>query len=164
MMKVEPITLIRNLLISTGKSNNVLLTPLPPSGSNRKYYHVKFIQDDHPDLMAFYNPVVDENMAQITFTQHFLSLGMRVPAIVAFDDTKTVFLLQYLGNKSLFDHLSATENQEQTTVFFKQAISDLVQFQVKGAQGLDFTNAYPTANFQLQGIMWDLNYFKFFFL
>ena len=163
-MKVEPITLIRNLLVSIGKSSNALLTPLPPSGSDRKYYHIQFEKDDQPDLIAFYNPIVDENKAQIEFTRHFRSMGMHVPDIVAYDDAKTVFILEYLGNKSLFESLSESDNEEQTVAFYKRAISDLVRFQVEGVKGLDFTKAYPVADFDRQGIIWDLNYFKYCFL
>ncbi len=163
-MKHEPIALIRSLLAKLGKSEKSLLTPLPQSGSDRLYYKITFENGEHPDLITFYNPVVEENRAQIEFTQHFRALGMHVPDILAFDESETVFILEYLGDKSLFDFLSETSESQKIIDRYKKAISDLVRFQVSGGRNIDYSKAYPVANFDKQTILWDLNYFKYCFL
>ncbi|MDP2724114.1 MAG: phosphotransferase, partial [Bacteroidales bacterium] len=162
-MNQEPITKIRSLLQSMGRTEPCTLTPLPPSGSDRKYYHIVFDDASLPDLMAFYNPIVEENRAQVEFTSHFRKLGMKVPDMLAKDDSETVFIVEYLGNQSLFD-LASKGITDEVIGYYQQALTDLVHFQIDGVKQLNMEVAYPVANFDRQSILWDLNYFKYCFL
>ena len=47
--------------------------------------------------------------------------------------------------------------------FYKQALADLAAIQQAGAD-IDFSVAYPRADFDRQSILWDLNYFKYHYL
>jgi len=162
-MKQDPILPIRELIQSAGYSPACTLTPLPPSGSDRRYYRVSFEDTNQPDLMAFYNPCVDENRAQMAFTRHFKSLGFRVPSILAHNREETVFLIENLGNQSLFEKAFQGIDNEVINIY-KQVLTDLVKFQVQGINGLDVSKAYPAPDFDRQSILWDLNYFKYGFL
>ncbi len=162
-MKQDPIIPIRELIQSAGYHPACTLTPLPPSGSDRRYYRVSFEDTNQPDLMAFYQPCVEENRAQMEFTRHFKSLGFRVPAILAHNPEKTVFLVENLGKLSLFEKVSQGIDNEVINTY-KQVLTDLVKFQVKGINGLDISQAYPAPDFDRQSILWDLNYFKYDFL
>ena len=162
-MKPDPITQIRKLLHSSGHIQPCTLTPLPSSGSDRQYYHIVFDEADLPDLMAFYNPCVEENRAQLEFTRHFKNLGLSVPEVLATDSSETIFIVPYLGNQTLFD-MASKGVSEEVIHYYKKALSDLVQFQINGVKGLNMDLAYPVPDFDRQSILWDLNYFKYCFL
>lgn len=159
----DPIIQIRTLLHFMGHTEPCELTPLPPSGSDRQYYRIAFTDSSLSNLMAFYNPCKEENLAQLEFTRHFKSLGLQVPEILAYDASETIFIIENLGNQTLFDLASKGFSYEVIT-YYKKAISDLVQFQVNGIKGLNMKAAYPVADFDRQSILWDLNYFKYCFL
>jgi len=46
----------------------------------------------------------------------------------------------------------------------KKALKKLVEIQIDGAVGLDFSRCYPLPSFDVTTVMWDLNYFKYCFL
>src|SRR5690606_4999961 len=47
---------------------------------------------------------------------------------------------------------------------YKQVLSELPRFQKLGGEHIDFSKSYPRAAFDKQSMMWDLNYFKYYFL
>ncbi len=88
--------------------------------------------------------------------------------MLAVSDDKMFYLQQDLGDTVLFD---AIKGGRSTGVFSHEekellhnTISILADFQVKGAQGLDFNICYPLSEFNHRSVMWDLNYFKYSFL
>ena len=79
-----------------------------------------------------------------------------------------VYKRQDLGDVILFDVIKAGRS---TGVFshdekelLHKTIALLADFQVKGAQGLNFDVCYPLSEFNRRSINWDLNYFKYNFL
>ena len=90
-------------------------------------------------------------------------MGLSVPEMFAHDDSFRYFLLEDLGNTSLFD-MVAKGFDEETRGYYKKVIRDLIKFQVEGIKGLDLDAAYPVQSFNRKSIMWDLNYFKYYFV
>lgn len=162
-MKQDPITQIRALLPTMGRHETCVLSPLAPSGSDRQYFNISFENTAIEPLMAFFNPCVEENLAQMEFSRQFLSLGIHVPEILAFNHDKTVFIIRNLGDKTLFNLISNGFNEEAKK-HYKTALSDLVKIQVEGIKKLNMDLAYPSPVFDRQSILWDLNYFKYCFL
>jgi len=70
--------------------------------------------------------------------------------------------MQDLGDITLFDMLSV--NRTKALEYYKKAIVDLVKFQTEGILGLDLDVAYPVKKFNKRSVMWDLNYFKYYFV
>ena len=77
---------------------------------------------------------MNENKAWLYLTNHFLSARLPVPEIYAHSDDFQYFLLEDLGDISLFD-LLGNISQSEKIVFFKKAIQALIKFQVDGIKG-----------------------------
>jgi len=154
---------IRALLKKAEYSSNYQILPLPSSGSNRLYYRVIFSDKIIPSsLIASYNYDVSENIAHNSFTHHFESIGFNVPHIYFHDDSSRYFLLQDLGDTTLFNLLQT--NYDEAIEHYKKVITDLVDFQVDGIKNLNLDVAYPVREFNKRSILWDLNYFKYYFV
>ncbi len=138
-------------------------SPLPSSGSQRKYFRLK--SSDHVAI-GVYNPNRHENQSYLYFTRHFLSHGLPVPDILGENLSQHCYLIEDLGDKTLYDHMMA---EKQTGHFprslYEAALEKLAYFQKQTSHGLDPANfCAPRPDFDHQAILWDLNYFKYYFL
>lgn len=138
---------------------------LPSSGSNRRYFR---LEGNGGSLIGVIGTNPLENEAFLSFDEHFASLGLPVPRVVAVSDDRMSYLQEDLGDTLLF---KAIEKGRLTRVFsprerelLVKTIRRLPDFQFAGAEGLDFSKCYPAAAFDRRSIMWDLNYFKYCFL
>lgn len=152
---------IRQLLVRNNYPDTSQIIQLKSSGSDRKYFRVFF--EKNPSILVAFNTDVNENKAWLYFTKHFLTAGLPVPDIYAQSKDFQYFLLEDLGDVSLFD-LLGTISQSEKIVFLKKAIQLLIRFQVEGIKDLDLTKAYPVQSFDKKSILWDLNYFKYYFV
>jgi aminoglycoside/choline kinase family phosphotransferase len=138
---------------------------LPRSGSSRQYFRISTAENSY---IAAFNTDVRENKAFITMTRHFHQLGFPVPEILAIDDDEHTYLLSDLGDTTLFSLLPhgqpGKQFEHRITGLYKKTIEWLPAFQVKGAEGMDFNICYPRHAFDRHSMMWDLNYFKYYFL
>jgi aminoglycoside/choline kinase family phosphotransferase len=138
---------------------------LPPSGSYRQYYR---IISNGQSVIGVYNEDNAENMAFISFTRHFRSKGLPVPELLAEDLAHCVYLLQDLGDTVLLNYIQGlnypNEIKPDVITVYKSVLEQLPRFQVPGCAGLDYSVAYPRHAFDRQSMMWDLNYFKYYFL
>ncbi len=143
----------------------VHIIELPLSGSSRQYFRLS--TEEHSYIAAF-NTDVKENKAFLTMTRHFHRLGFPVPEILAVDDDEHAYLLSDLGDTTLFSLLPHGQPDKQfdhrIINLYKKTIEWLPAFQVKGAEDMDFNVCYPRHAFDKHSMMWDLNYFKYYFL
>lgn len=137
---------------------------LPPSGSYRSYYR---ITSENHNVLGAINNDVKENIAFIEFSRFFKAQGLKVPKILAVDDKQVCYLLEDFGHTTLYDLLTSErtgeEIPEQVAQFYKKSAEQLIEFQLKG-RALDFTLCYPRNSFDRQSMMWDMHYFKYYFL
>ena len=138
---------------------------LPESGSYRRYYRVF---GNTKQCIAVYNEDEKENTAFLEFSKHFFSKGLAVPEILAEDLENFIYLQGDLGDTTLFEFV---ENVRKGIIFpdelvdlLKKVLDELIRFQVIGAKDFDYSVCYPRAAFDKQSMMWDLNYFKYYFL
>ncbi len=135
-------------------------------GSSRRYYRLSgashrcigTVADDRRENEAFF-----------AYTDHLHAKGMPVPQLYCVADDRCHYLQQDLGDQSLYGFLYEKKRQgrgvdAEVLGLYRQALADLAALQVAGAD-IDFERyAYPRAAFDRRSILWDLNYFKYYFL
>ena len=149
---------------NTGKSNPEIEF-IPSSGSNRRYFRLR--KDDF-SLIGVAGESRGENRAFIELAKHFHRQHLNVPQVVAVSDDEMFYLQEDLGDLILFDAIKAGRStggfSHDEKELLHKTIALLADFQVKGAQGLNFDVCYPLSEFNCRSINWDLNYFKYNFL
>ncbi len=138
---------------------------LPPSGSDRQYFRIQY---NDSSLMGVYNPIEEENAAFLQFTKHFAKQGIPVPRILNENTSQNVYFLEDLGNATLFSLLPHKREQvyfeNSVMEIYKRTLDHLPVLQIKAAEGLNFSLCFPRSAFDRNSMMWDLNYFKYYFL
>ncbi len=141
------------------------IEPLPAHGSERHYYR---ISAKSRMAIAAHNKDRAENEAFLLFSKHFRKKGLPVPEIYGEDLTKGIYLEQDLGDITLFSYLSDIREEEgfsqKIIDVYEKVIEMLPRFQIEGGRDLDYSVCYPRFSFDRQSMMWDLNYFKYYFL
>lgn len=138
---------------------------LARSGSPRRYFR---LSGGGHQCIAAYSPDSRETRAFLTFTRHFHDKGLSVPALLDRDMEKNIYLLEDLGDVSLH---SLGEKKREGEEFpaglipmYRSALDHLVEFQLEGHVGLDYSVCIPRQEFDRQSILWDLNHFKYYFI
>ncbi|HEY7751021.1 MAG TPA: RNase adapter RapZ, partial [Ignavibacteriaceae bacterium] len=148
---------------SNEKAVNILA--LPVSGSNRKYFR---ITGDTKSAIGVINPDPKENLAFVSFTKHFTKKGLKVPQLYKYNLKQNCYLIQDLGDVTFFSLIEksnpASGLPENLSEYYKISLKELIRFQIDGGKGLDFSVCYPREKFDRQSILWDLNYFKYYFV
>lgn len=134
-------------------------------GSSREYFRCSskaFV------CLAAYNEDKKENIAFVDYAKQLYSKGIKVPKVYSEDLDNNIYLIEDFGDITLFDLIQLEQkgeisNQELKAKYFK-VIKELPKIQVVGGYGFDYSNAYPRKAFDKQSIMWDLSYFKYYFL
>jgi aminoglycoside/choline kinase family phosphotransferase len=150
-----------SLLKTLGKPDPLKLMLLPRSGSSRIYFRFFFENDT---LIGSFNPEVKENVAHFSFTNHFADKNLPVPRILAKDKSNQYFILEDAGNETLMDLLLNEGLTEKVKGYYYQVMNDLIKFQTEAIKGLNLDVAFPASRFDSRSIMWDLNYFKYYFI
>ena len=140
------------------------ITAFPHTASGRRYFRM---QGNSYTVIGAYGKDKKENKAFIYYSQFFKEKGIPVPDIfISKDDL--FYIQEDLGNESLMNRNKKTEREngfpESLKSLYQKSIDQLTLLQIEGAKGLDYSQAYPRAAFDRQSMMWDLNYFKYYFL
>src|SRR5574344_1654668 len=140
---------------------------LPGAGSNRQYY--RFVDKEGGTIIGVIGTSRDENHAFIYMDNHFSMRKLPVPKVLAVSDDELRYLQTDLGHSSLFDAIKGGReadgryNQKEQQLLIK-TIKELPKIQIEGAREMDWTNCYPQPEFDKEGVLFDLNYFKYCFL
>lgn len=138
---------------------------LPASGSYREYCRLTSAERT---VIGAFNSDVKENTAFLSFTNHFRKNDLPVPEVYAVSADLKKYLLEDLGNITLFDFLSSTREKEgfseNIISEYKKVLKVLPKIQIIAGKDLDYSVCYPRAAFDKTSMMWDLNYFKYYFL
>ena len=134
-------------------------------GSDRKLFR---LEGAGGTIIGAANADLKENAAFLAFSRHFRSQGLRVPDIYAADEDAGVYLEEDLGESTLFEYLSAHRDEAGPThdviALYREVVRQLPRFQMVAGKTLDYSPCHPRAAFDRQSMLWDLNYFKYYFL
>lgn len=134
---------------------------LSAAGGDRRYYRLKLASHRVLGVIA---DNLEDAKAYVNLSRAFLNLssdealGFHIPKVYASTPDYSHYLVEDLGNVSLFDKLSDASLPE----LMESTIRSLVYMQTVPADVWEGKVAYPPLSTRL--IMWDLNYFKYEFL
>ena len=144
------------------------VSPVAGDGSARRYWRLR--ARDGRTALGAHGPDAEENRAFFSYTRTFHALGLPVPELHAVDEDAGVWLLEDLGDLTLFEALKEAREPGSDAFpasilpLYRTVLGTLPRFQVRGGEAIDFQVAYPREAFDRQSILWDLNYFKYHFL
>ncbi len=141
------------------------ITPLKGDGSVRKLLR---LASASRTAIGVLNPDLRENRAFLEFSRHFRRCGLPVPEIYAEDLDRGVYLEEDLGDTTLFEFLTGNRDtnglSEAAVDLYRRVVEILPRFQIEAGRTLNYEACYPRPSFDKQSMMWDLNYFKYYFL
>ena len=138
------------------------------SGSNRVYMRLR--DEEKGFFIAVYGNCVDENRAFVQMAKHFASKGLPVPRVMGdLSEDGHFYLQEDMGSVALYDAIAEGRKRggdysDAEERLLHRTIAELPRMQFLGGEGLQGEWCYPKAEFDREGIMFDLNYFKYCFL
>ncbi len=144
------------------------VAPVAADGSRRRMVRLRL--DETTSAIGVLGPEPEENRAFLAFTRTFRGLGLPVPEVLGEDLREGVYLVEDLGDTTLFGALSQARKVEpgafppSLVPIYRRVLAALPRFQVEGGRAIDFSVAYPHAAFDRRSMAWDANYFKYHFL
>lgn len=139
--------------------------PIQGDASDRRLWR---LANPRRSVIGAANPDLREHRAFVAFSRHFRAEGLPVPEIYAEDADRGLCLEEDLGDTTLFQHLS--ENRASRSIagevveMYRKAVRVLPRFQITAGGTLDYRLCHPRPSFDKQSMLWDLNYFKYYFL
>jgi len=152
---------IKQIYVSYAGKDWEHIEKIPQSGGDRIYFRIK---DGADSYIATYNLNLKENETFIYFAQHFHSKGLPVPKVLTVSADQKIYLQEDLGAESLLDVLEKEGKTERVYQLFQKSLKALVQLQVKGSEGLDFSKCLTSKTFGKHAVLTDLLYYKYYFL
>ena len=133
--------------------------------SNRRLFR---IQGAKGTAIGVHDPDPLQLRAFLSFSRTFRAAGLPVPEIYGEDLGAGVYLEEDLGDATLFDVLASGRQGSSldavSMAVYREALRLLPRFQIEAGKHIDYAVCYPRANFDRQSMLWDLNYFKYYFL
>lgn len=135
-------------------------------GSERIYFRI-FTNDS--SIIAVYNSNIPENLAFLEFAEHFASLNINVPKVLAKNSDNNIYFLNDLGDSDLLSIVLNDKKDDNfispsTLDLYKTSIAGLAKIQIIGHKNLDYSLCYQGNIFDGQSMLNDIEYFKKYFL
>ncbi len=155
---------LRRLYTSWSGKNVQSILPIAQSGSDRKYF--RLADEDGQTAIGTYCENESENRAFIAMTQHFLTKQLPVPSLLATKLEENIYLQEDLSDCALYQKIPAQGQpfSDELKNTYREVVTALARFQIQGNKGFDYAICYPLAEFGHRSMLWDLHYFKNFFL
>lgn len=162
----KPEECIRELFQAHFNTPIISITALAQSGSYRQYFRIK---SSKKDVLGVYNTDLQENKAYLSFTDTFTASNIQVPQVYLVSKDEKAYLIEDIGTESLWDRAQIGRKSngrlsDKSIETYKATLAELLKIQTQTIEKLDLSYCYPRDAFDYQSILWDLNYFKYFFL
>lgn len=161
----DPLDVLRSLYREKFGSDADSLVPVRAEGSNRRIYR---LTGKKISAVGVLNDDAKENRAFIEFSKHFFKNGIPVPEFYAENKDATAYLEQDLGDTTLFQFLgkrrTAAGFPSEVVSAYEDVVRWLPKIQITAGATIDDKWCYPRKSFDKQSMLWDLNYFKYYFL
>ena len=139
--------------------------PIKGDGSARRLFR---LEGAGRSVIGAVGPDKLENTAFVEFSKHFRKEGLPVPEIYASELSRNIYLEEDLGDMTLFQFMlkerTGPDLPASVLAAYKKTLDWLPRFQMQAGKDLDYKYCHPRDSFDRQSIMWDLNYFKYYFL
>ncbi|MBP3253161.1 MAG: phosphotransferase [Bacteroidales bacterium] len=149
---------IKKLFEQTFSQKIVSIEKMQASGSNRQYFRCK---SEAYNCIGAYNPNTEENIAFIDYARQLKQNGIDVPEIYSYSDDFRFYLQQDLGDETFFTYLKHSSADDVLNTG-RKIMKSLVS--IHTMPDFNYSKAFPIGVFDKQAMMWDLNYFKYYFL
>ena len=161
----DPLDALRLLFRAKFGADAASLVPVRAEGSNRRIYR---LTGAGTTAVGVLNDDAKENRAFIEFSKHFHAQGIPVPEFYGENADATAYLEEDLGDTTLFQFLGKRRTPAGFPPEVVSAYQDVVRWlpkiQIVAGSTIDDKWCYPRKSFDKQSMMWDLNYFKYYFL
>lgn len=132
---------------------------LPQSGSGR----INFIgTTQNHNFIITQNENIKENEAFFYFSNEFTKLNLNTPKILAINESKTIYIQEFLGENTLSEIISREGHTEHVKTLVKKTLIELFDLQQKTQNQIDFSKSYEYEVYDDLPITHDLYYFKNF--
>ncbi len=152
---------IKELFSTFSKLEITAIDKLPQAGSERHYYR---IHTANKNYIATWGANLKENETFIYFSRHFKQKDLSVPQIFCINAENDMYIQEDFGGTSLLDRLENNGFSDEVYGLYKKSLHQLATLQIKGHEGLDYSQCLTNTTFGKQAIMADLLYFKYYFL
>ncbi len=141
--------------------------PLAAHASKRKMFRLSH-SEGKLSCVAVLNDYLEENDAFVCFAQRFAQAGLPVPNVQAYNRQAGIYLVEDLGNETLYDRLCAHSPECHYTPavlpFYEKVTALLPTFQTKAAQLITTEDCFEGAYFNAEGAREDIRAFDVYFL
>lgn len=144
-----------------GSSNLIRSESITQEGSSRRYSRV--FTNDQSFVVCESNHVA-ENKSFIAFADYFHQHGVPVPKVMAVSADQCCYILEDLGPVSLLDMRLKNGLSQEVFVLYQKALQSLAFMQTRAAEQFDYSWCFAASSFDVQAVLADLNYFKYYFL
>lgn len=135
-------------------------TPLPVSGSDRRYYRIK---GGDKSVIGTYNANAAENNSYFYFTELFRKHKINVPEVYKIGKERRYYLQEDLGDTSLFKLVMEQGHTDEVKEYFLKSVAQLVKLQWQAGTECNYEQCFASKQFDEKAIMADLMYFKYYF-
>ena len=132
---------------------------LPQSGSGRVNF-VGTAQNHH--FIITQNENIRENEAFFYFSNEFAKLNLNTPKILAINESKNIYIQEFLGENTLSEIISSEGHTEHVKTLVKKSLTKLFDLQQKTQSQIDFSKSFEYEVYDDLPITHDLYYFKNF--
>ena len=136
------------------------------AGSNRSYYR---FYGENGTVLGVYSNNIPETKTFLYYSVIFSNLNLNTPKIYHVSEDTLTYFIEDFGDDLLLKVVESEYKQygrftERLDDLYRKSISALAKLQIAAGKAIDFNLAYSISEFNSQSILFDLNYFKYYFL